>query len=209
LEKIITDAVSRVPQGATAAEIQKLVSDSVSAALAAQPGLSRSDVESIVNSATAGQLSAEDVRKIVDDSVRALPVPETLDLADVSRLVQSALPQLPESVSADEISRIVQAQVTAGLEGSLTRGDVEDLVATAVEGAVTGAVGDQLSADNVKAIVESSLVATNTAIEEAAMAAADAARAATGAAMAADGAAMAAEGAAMAAEGGVGRSYGC
>jgi ABC-type transport system substrate-binding protein len=200
LEKIITDAVSRVPQGATAAEIQKLVSDSVSAALAAQPGLSRSDVESIVNSATAGQLSAEDVRKIVDDSVRALPVPETLDLADVSRLVQSALPQLPESVSADEISRIVQAQVTAGLEGSLTRGDVEDLVATAVEGAVTGAVGDQLSADNVKAIVESSLVATNTAIEEAAMAAADAARAATGAAMAADGAAMAASDAATAAE---------
>jgi oligopeptide transport system substrate-binding protein len=200
LEKIITDAVSRVPQGATAAEIQKLVSDSVSAALAAQPGLSRSDVESIVNSATAGQLSAEDVRKIVDDSVRALPVPETLDLADVSRLVQSALPQLPESVSADEISRIVQAQVTAGLEGSLTRGDVEDLVATAVEGAVTGAVGDQLSADNVKAIVESSLVATNTAIEEAAMAAADAARAAEGAAMAADGAAMAASDAATAAE---------
>ena len=182
LEKIISDAVSRVPQGATAAEIQKLVSDSVAAALAAQPGLSRSDVESIVNSATAGQLSAEDVRKIVDDSVRALPVPETLDLADVSRLVQSALPQLPETVSADEISRIVQAQVTAGLEDSLTRGDVEDLVA----GAVTDAVGDQLSADDVKAIVESSLEATNKAIEEAAMAASDAAKAASGAAMAAE-----------------------
>ena len=198
-EKIISDAVSRVPQGATAAEIQKLVSDSVAAALAAQPGLSRSDIESIVNSATAGQLSAEDVRKIVDDSVRALPVPETLDLANVSRLVQSALPKLPETVSADEISQIVQAQVMAGLEGSLTRGDVEDLVATAVGGAVTEAVGDQLSAADVKAIVDSSLVATNKAIEEAAMAAAEAAMAAEGAADAAEGAAMAAEGAAMAA----------
>ena len=92
-------------------------------------------------------------------------------------------------MSAAEISQIVQAQVTAGLEGSLTRGDVEDLVAAAV----TEAVGDQLSAEDVKAIVDSSLVATNTAIEEAAMAAANAAEAAAGAAMAAEGAAMAAE----------------
>ena len=192
-DRIISDAVSRVPQGASAEEIQKLVSDSVAAALAAQPGLTRSDVQSIVNSATAGQLSADDVKAIVDQSVRALPVPETLNLEDVRRLVEGALPQLPETVSADEISQIVQAQVTAGLAGSLTRGDVEDLVAQAVEGAVTDAVGDQLSAEDVKAIVDSSLVATNTAIEEAAMAAADAAKAAAGAAMAAGEAAMAAE----------------
>ncbi len=174
LERIISDAVSRVPQGATAAEIQKLVSDSVATQLAAQQGLTREDVEAIVTSATAGQLSAEEVRAIVDESVRALPVPETLNLQDVSRLVQGALPQLPETVSAAEISQIVQDQVTAGLEDSLTRGDVEDLVASAV----TDAIGDQLSADDVKAIVESSLVATNVAIEAAAKAAADAAMAA-------------------------------
>ena len=52
LERIITDAVSRVPQGASAAEIQQLVSDSVAAQMAAQPGLSRADIEAIVTSAT-------------------------------------------------------------------------------------------------------------------------------------------------------------
>ena len=74
---------------------------------------------------------------------------------------------MPEGVSADEISNIVQAQVSAGLSGTLTRGDIEDLVA----GAVQDAVGDQLTADQVTNIVNTSLVATNQAIEDAAAAA--------------------------------------
>ena len=163
--KLIQDAVGSVPQGASAAEIQDLVSNAVNTALAAQPGLTRADVEAIVTSATGDQLSAAEVQRIVDQSIKALPVPETLDLADISRLVEAALPALPETVSAAEISQIVQAQVEAGQTGQLTRGDVESLVAAAVE----GAVGDQLSADDVKAIVDSSLMATNAAIEDAAM----------------------------------------
>ena len=153
--------------GASAAEIEGLVSNAVNAALNAQPGLTRADVESIVSSATANQLSAADVQRIVDQSVRSLPVPETLDASEISALVENALPALPESVSAAQISQIVQDQVEAGQAGQLTRGDVEDLVAQAVE----GAVGDQLSAEDVKAIVDSSLMATNEAIEQAAMAA--------------------------------------
>lgn len=163
--KLIQDAVGSVPQGASASEIESLVANAVNAALAAQPGLSRADVESIVTSATGDQLSAAEVQRIVDQSIKALPVPETLDLADISRLVEAALPALPESVSAAEISQIVQAQVEAGQAGQLTRGDVEALVASAVQ----GAVGDQLSAEDVKAIVDSSLMATNEALEEAAM----------------------------------------
>ncbi len=163
--KLIQDAVGSVPQGASAAEIQDLVSNAVNTALAAQPGLTRADVEAIVTSATGDQLSAAEVQRIVDQSIKSLPVPETLDLADISRLVEAALPALPESVSAAEISQIVQAQVEAGQVGQLTRGDVESLVAAAVE----GAVGDQLSAEDVKAIVDSSLMATNAAIEDAAM----------------------------------------
>ncbi|MCY4528854.1 MAG: ABC transporter substrate-binding protein [Chloroflexi bacterium] len=163
--KLIQDAVGSVPQGASATEIQDLVSNAVNTALAAQPGLTRADVEAIVTSATGDQLSAAEVQRIVDQSIKALPVPETLDLADISRLVEAALPALPESVSAAEISQIVQDQVEAGQTGQLTRGDVESLVAAAVE----GAVGDQLSADDVKAIVDSSLMATNAAIEDAAM----------------------------------------
>ena len=165
--KLIQDAVASA-QSASAAEIQK----SVSAAIAAQPaGLTRADVESIVRESTEGQLSAADVKEIVDQSFRELPAPE-IDASQLSSLVNSAVADaMPEGVSADEINRIVQAEVSAGLSGTLTRGDVEDLVAKAVE----DAVGDQLTADQVADIVNASLAATNQAMEDAAAEAAKAA----------------------------------
>ena len=178
IESSVAAAIAAQPQGASAAEIQKLVSDSVTAAIAAQPaGLTRADVESIVSRATAEQLSAADVETIVDQSFRALPAPE-IDANQLTSLVNAAVADaVPQGVSAGEISRIVQAQVSAGLSGTLTRGDIEDLVASAVE----DAVGDQLTADQVTNIVNASLVATNQAIENAAAEAAQAAAAAAAA----------------------------
>ena len=169
--KLIQDAVASA-QSASAAEIQK----SVAAAIAAQPeGLTRADVEAIVSQSTEGQLSAADVKAIVDESFRALPAPPEIDVAQLVTLVNSAVAEaVPEGVSAEEISRIVEAQVSAGLAGTLTRGDIEDLVAKAVE----DAVGDQLTADQVTDIVNASLAATNEAIENAAAEAAQAAAAA-------------------------------
>ncbi len=175
IEKSVAAALAAQPQGASAAEIQELVSDSVAAAIAAQPaGLTRADVESIVIQATEGQLSAAEVEAIVAQSFRALPAPE-IDAGELTNLVNSAVADaVPEGVSASEISSIVRAQVNAGLSGTLTRGDVEDLVAKAVE----DAVGDQLTVDQVTSIVNASLVATNQAIENAAAEAAQAAAAA-------------------------------
>ncbi|MYB47673.1 MAG: hypothetical protein F4X72_00090 [Dehalococcoidia bacterium] len=186
IQNSVAAAIAEQPQGASAAEIQKLVSDSVTAAIAAQPaGLTRADVQSIVSRSTEGQLSAADVQAIVDQSFRALPAPE-IDVSRLTSLVNSAVAgAVPEGVSADEISNIVQAQVSAGLSGTLTRGDIEDLVAQAVE----DAVGDQLTAEQVTEIVNASLVATNQAIESAAAEAAQAAAAAS-AAQAAAAAAM-------------------
>ena len=145
----------------SAADIQK----SVEAAIAAQPaGLTRSDVESIVSESAAGQLSASEVRDIIDESVRAQPAPG-LDMTQLSSLVNAAVEDaVPEGISADEISSAVQAQVSAGLSNALTRGDIEDLVASAVE----DAVGDQLTAEQVTDIVNASLAAANQAVEEAA-----------------------------------------
>ena len=185
------------PQGASAAEIQNLVSDSVTAAIGAQPaGLTRADVESIVSQSTEGQLSAADVKAIVDQSVRALPAPE-IDVGQLSSLVNSAVADaVPEGISADEISNIVQAQVSAGLTGTLTRGDIEDLVASAVQ----EAVGDQLTGDQVTNIVNASLVATNQAIEDAAADAAQAAAASSAAQTAASAAQMSAQDAVMVAK---------
>ena len=178
IQNSVAAAIAEQPQGASAAEIQKLVSDSVTAAIAAQPaGLTRADVQSIVSRSTEGQLSAADVQAIVDQSFRALPAPE-IDVSRLTSLVNSAVAgAVPEGVSADEISNIVQAQVSAGLSGTLTRGDIEDLVAQAVE----DAVGDQLTAEQVTEIVNASLVATNQAIESAAAEAAQAAAAASAA----------------------------
>ena len=189
IQKSVEAAMAAQPQGASAAEIQNLVAESVTAAIAARPaGLTRADVEAIVGQSTAGQLSAADVKAIVDQAVGALPAPE-IDVNRLSSLVNSAIADaVPEGVSADEISSIVQAQVSAGLSGSLTRGDVEDLVARAVE----DAVGDQLTADQVTNIVNASLVATNQAIENAAADAAQAAAAAAAAQTAASAAQAAA-----------------
>ena len=164
--KIIRESVDA--QGAsTAADIQA----AVAAALAAQQqsGLTRADVESVVSSAvgsaTASQLSADDVQRIVDQSLRALPAPPEIDVDELSSQVGMALAE--EGVDAEEITRIVQAQVRAGLAGTLTRGDVQDLVAQAVQ----DAVGDQLSEEDVRGILDASLVATQAAVEDAAMAA--------------------------------------
>ena len=189
IQKSVQAAMAAQPQGASAEEIQQLVSESVTAAIAAQPaGLTRADVEAIVSQSTEGQLSAAEVKGIVDQSVRALPAPE-IDVNELSSLVNSAVADaVPEGVSADEISRVVQAQVGAGLSGTLTRGDIEDLVAQAVE----DAVGDQLTADQVTNIVNASLVATNEAIENAAAEAAQAAAAAEAAQTAASAAQTAA-----------------
>ena len=167
---IIKEAVSSVPQGASAAEMQKLVTDSVAAAIAAQPaGVTRADVEAAVISASQGQLSAADVERIVDRAIGALPAPE-IDVAQIEGLVEAAVrANVPRGTSATEIQRMVTAAVTAATADAATRGDLETLVAESIR----GVAADQLTGEDVQKIVDASVVATNKAIEEAAMATAD------------------------------------
>ena len=125
LAKIIQDAVSSVPQGASAAEIQKMVGDTVAASMAGQQGITKADVEAAVNAASAGSLSAADVQRIVDTSVSSLPVPK-IDTSAITGLVQSAVAaSVPDSVSAAEIQKMVSAAVTAAQAGAVTRGDLD------------------------------------------------------------------------------------
>ena len=174
--KIIQDAVNA--QGANASSD---IEAAVAAALAGQEGLTRADVEAIVNNATAGGLSAADVQRIVDQSVQNIPVPE-IDTGQLSALVQSAVAaSAPEGIDVDEINRMVQAAVSAAQAGAVTRGDLEALVTKSIQ----DAAADQLSAEQVQAIVSASLEATNQAIDQAAMAAMDAGKAAQEAGVAA------------------------
>ncbi len=167
--KIIQDAVNA--QGASASSD---IEAAVSAALAGQEGLTRADVETIVNNATAGGLSAADVQRIVDQSMSGLPAPE-IDTGQLSSLVQSAVAaSAPEGIDVSQINQMVQAAVSAAQAGAVTRGDLEALVTKSIQ----DAAADQLTADQVQAIVSASLEATNQAIDEAAMAAQEAGMAA-------------------------------
>ena len=164
--KIIQDAVNA--QGASASgDIEK----AVSSALAAQPaGVTRADVEAAVNAASAGQLSAADVQRIVDQSIKNLPAPE-IDVGQLSAMVEAAVAaSAPEGIDVSQINRMVQAAVSAAQAGAVTRGDLEALVTKSIQDAAQG----QLSAADVEKIVSASLEATNQAIEEAAMAAKEA-----------------------------------
>ncbi len=167
--RIIQDAVNA--QGASASSD---IEAAVSAALAGQEGLTRADVETIVNNATAGGLSAADVQRIVDQSMSGLPAPE-IDTGQLSSLVQSAVAaSAPEGIDVSQINQMVQAAVSAAQAGAVTRGDLEALVTKSIQ----DAAADQLTADQVQAIVSASLEATNQAIDEAAMAAQEAGMAA-------------------------------
>ena len=167
--KIIQDAVNA--QGANASGD---IEAAVAAALAGQEGLTRADVEAIVNNATAGGLSAADVQRIVDQSVSNIPVPQ-IDTGQLSALVESAVAaSVPEGIDVSEINRMVQAAVSAAQAGAVTRGDLEALVTKSIQ----DAAADQLTAEQVQSIVSASLEATNAAIDSAAMAAQEAGSAA-------------------------------
>jgi peptide/nickel transport system substrate-binding protein len=157
----IKDAVASVPQGASAADIQTMVSSAVNSAIASQPGMTRADVEAAVTSATAGSLSAAEVQRIVDSSVRNLPAP-SIDTSAFTSMIEAAVGDaVPEGVSAAQINSMVQAAVSAASAGAVTRGDLEVLVAKSIQDAAAG----QLTASQVETIVKASLVATNSAIE--------------------------------------------
>jgi peptide/nickel transport system substrate-binding protein len=176
----IKDAVASVPQGASAADIQGLVSkavteavtEAVTAATAGQAqGITRADVEAAVNAASAGSLSAADVQRIVDQSVRSLPAPQIDTNQLRSMIAASVAASVPEGVSATEISRMVELAVGAASAGAVTQGDLQDLVAKSIQDAAATSAAGQLTAAEVQKIVAASLAATNTAIEGATSAA--------------------------------------
>ena len=199
IAKIVSDSVNAsvsqavadaVPEGTSAMEIQKMVEAAIQAS--AQPGVTRADVEAAVQSATAGQLTAAEVQRIVDASVRALPAPQMpeIDVSAIRGLIQQAVSDsVPEGVSADEISKLVEAAVGASTAGVPTR----DELTQSISSAVMEAASAQLTAADVQRIVDASMVATEAAAMQAQMAAEEASKAASGAAMAAEGAAMAAK----------------
>ena len=188
-------------QGPTAAEIQKLVENAVMSLTADQ--LSAQDVKSIVDAAVASQ-SQGATRAEVEAAIRSATSAQ-LSAADVQKIVDASLAASQGSSSA-EIQRLVQSAVQSAVvsatAGQLSAADVKSIVdaavasqaqgatAAEVEAAIRAATENQLSAAEVQKIVDASLMATEEALNATQQAVSDVARTAERAQRAAEAAAQ-------------------
>ncbi len=135
-----------IPEGLSEADVTRIVEG------AAQPGLSAAEVSKIVSDQLAEQpgISAEDLQKAVDEAVMAaggitaadlqaaiagIQIPEGLTQDDVSKIVEGAM---QPGLSADEVSKIVSDQLDA--QPGITAMDLQKAVDAAVVLAVAAAV---------------------------------------------------------------------
>ena len=188
-------------QGPTAAEIQKLVENAVMSLTADQ--LSAQDVKSIVDAAVASQ-SQGATRAEVEAAIRAATSAQ-LSAADVQKIVDASLAGSLGPTAA-EIQRLVQSAVQSAVvsatAGQLSAADVKSIVdaavasqaqgatAAEVEAAIRAATENQLSAAEVQKIVDASLMATEEALNATQQAVSDVARTAERAQRAAEAAAQ-------------------
>ena len=188
-------------QGPSAAEIQKLVENAVMSLTADQ--LSAQDVKSIVDAAVASQ-SQGATRAEVESAIRAATSAQ-LSAADVQKIVDASL-AASQGPTAAEIQRLVQSAVQSAVvsatAGQLSAADVKNIVdaavasqsqgatAAEVEAAIRAATENQLSAAEVQKIVDASLMATEEALNATQQAVSDVARTAERAQRAAEAAAQ-------------------
>ena len=118
IERIVKSAVAGSGDQLTAADVQKIVSDSAGGQLTA------GDVQRIVRDSVAGQLTASDVQQIVNASTSG-----QLSAADVQRIVQAST---GGQLTASDVQKIVDASAA----GQLTTGDVQKIISESVSEAV-------------------------------------------------------------------------
>ena len=118
IERIVKSAVAGSGDQLTAADVQKIVSDSAGGQLTA------ADVQRIVRDSVAGQLTASDVQQIVNASTSG-----QLSAADVQRIVQAST---GGQLTASDVQKIVNASAA----GQLTTADVQKIISESVSEAV-------------------------------------------------------------------------
>ena len=118
IERIVKSAVAGSGDQLTAADVQKIVSDSAGGQLTA------ADVQRIVRDSVAGQLTASDVQQIVNASTSG-----QLSATDVQRIVQAST---GGQLTASDVQKIVNASAA----GQLTTADVQRIISESVSEAV-------------------------------------------------------------------------
>jgi len=118
-----------------------------------QPGVSKADLEATIAAQAGAQMTAADVKTVVDAAIRALPAPK-VDPESIRPMIQDAVTSaVPKGTTAEEIRIMVMAAVTASTANVPTRGELEDTMAKAVADATKG----QLTARQVQVIVDASV----------------------------------------------------
>ena len=161
IQNIVQSAVAGIDTGSqlSAADVQKIVSDSMGSQLTA------GDVQRIVDASTGGQLTAADVQKIINDSAAG-----QLTASDVRKIVDASAGQ---QLTAGDVQTIVQQSTGQ----QLTAADVQKIVDASASG--------QLTTADVQRIISASVSEAVEAANQATEAAEEASKAASGAAMAA------------------------
>ena len=187
VKESVPAAPAPAPAGPSAAEIRSMMQEAVAAAapaaidpneirrmvetaVKAGPGVSKDELTATIKAQMGEQMTAADVKKVVDSAIAAMPAPK-IDTAAIRPLVEQAVvAAAPKGVSSAEIGAIVEAAVTAATKDVPSRGELEASIAKSVTEAAAG----RLTAAEVQNIVAASLVATERAIGEATKAAQDA-----------------------------------
>ena len=116
----------QIPEGLSEADVSEIVSS----AMAAQPGVTAADLQNAVDAA--GGVTAEELQA----AIAGIQIPEGLSEADVSSIVSSAMSAQP-GITAADVSKIVSDQLAA--QPGITAEDLQEAVDTAVSKAVAEA----------------------------------------------------------------------
>ena len=138
-----SDSNSDTYTGPSRAEIKSIVrAELAPTSTPADPSLSRAEVEQIVEAAIAGipepapGLTRADVEQVVQAGIARIPTPASgLSRVDVEEMLQEAVQATlrPEQLTPADVEKITQAAIADMPEPGLSRGDVEEVIQAAVQ----------------------------------------------------------------------------
>ena len=138
-----SDSNSDTYTGPSRAEIKSIVrAELAPTSTPADPSLSRAEVEQIVEAAIAGipepapGLTRADVEQIVEARIARIPTPASgLSRVDVEEMLQEAVQATlrPELLTPADVEKIIQAAIADMPEPGLSRGDVEEVIQVAIQ----------------------------------------------------------------------------
>ena len=167
LSRMMQVAVAAVTvPGLDASEVQKMVEEAVQAG----PSVTKEDLEAAISARMGDQMTADDVKRVVDAAIGAMPLPaapEPIDPAAIQSMVQQAVTSAvgqDDGISEDRMKELVQAAVAAATSDVPTRGELAAEVTRSLESAGEG----QLTANQVQSIVDAAVGAAVDVAEAAA-----------------------------------------